>query len=99
MQAGSMKWRFTDIRNHFKEINESFDKTFDHICDLVCKTIVALVDRVEDTVNVDAKHRNNSFELFGFDILLDETLKPWLIEVPPTHKGQRWTIYESRLHH
>lgn len=31
--------------------------------------------------NMYVPHRGNCFELLGFDVILDDTLKPWLLEV------------------
>ena len=76
-----MKWRYSDIRNYFEQNGNDFTVTFDRICDLITKTILAVDDKFVDSINMMPSHRNNAFELFGFDILLDESLKPWLIEV------------------
>jgi hypothetical protein len=41
------------------------------------KIAVQTMHAVQDVI----KHRKNSFEWFGFDFLIDESLQPWLLEV------------------
>ena len=76
-----MKWRYNDIWSFFKQQGQDYGIIFDRICDLVVKTMLAVDDKFSHPPNSIPCHRNNAFELFGFDILLDEQLKPWLIEV------------------
>ncbi|MDR3549690.1 MAG: hypothetical protein P4M11_15700 [Candidatus Pacebacteria bacterium] len=44
---------------------------------LMNKAIVASLKSTEDMV----VHREGSFEMFGYDLMIDVDLKPWLIEV------------------
>lgn len=41
--------------------------------ELILKSLVCVEDAIP--------HQPNSFELFGYDVLIDEDLRPWLIEV------------------
>ena len=51
------------------------------IYDLIIKTILSAEDPITNAFRQHNLHRNNCFNLFGFDVLLDSELKPWLMEV------------------
>lgn len=49
--------------------------------DIIIKTILSVEPIIFSAVEQYVPNRNNCFELLGFDILLDNNLDPWLLEV------------------
>ena len=49
--------------------------------DLIIKTILSGETFIYNGFKMFVPHRDSCFELLGFDILIDEELHPWLIEV------------------
>lgn len=51
-------------------------------CDKVRKSIEEVIIRtIRSGQEAGVEHRPNSFEIYGFDFMLDRKLKPWLLEV------------------
>lgn len=49
--------------------------------DLVIKSIISIENQVFSALEMTVPCRDNCFEVLGFDILVDDELKPWLIEI------------------
>lgn len=46
---------------------------------------------------MDSQRRQFSFEIFGYDFMLDEDMKPWLIEVNTNPCLELSSAYLARL--
>jgi tubulin polyglutamylase TTLL9 len=69
------KWDLRNLKIYLisKYGRESINKMFNDIQEIVLKSLIAV-----QKVIVNDRH---SFELYGYDILIDDLFKPWLIEI------------------
>lgn len=70
-------WRY--LNEHHKQIDTQ--RLWGEIIDIVIKTIISCESPMNNLSHHFCKNDYTSYELFGFDILLDENFKPWILEV------------------
>lgn len=55
-------------------------EVFGRIKDVCIKTLMSVEPYIVSQMRT-TKHRNSCFEVYGFDVIVDANLKPWLLEV------------------
>eukprot|EP00854_Cymbomonas_tetramitiformis_P004019 gene4019-4987_t len=78
------KWSLTALWQYLRDeghSQEKVDQVWENIKNTIGKTIIAADTHINTQLNTRCSFPNACYELFGVDIMLDSTLKPWLIEV------------------
>ncbi|KAG5889397.1 hypothetical protein JTB14_018271 [Gonioctena quinquepunctata] len=75
------KWTLSALLRHLKAEGKNTGFLMSQIEDMVIKAILASANSVISACKMFVPYPNNCFELFGFDVLIDKNLKPWLLEV------------------
>ncbi|KAJ3402614.1 putative tubulin polyglutamylase ttll2 [Chytriomyces hyalinus] len=68
------KWTLGKLREYFKTEQLPFDKLWDRMKAIMILTLLPVASEVKEPLE-------GCFELYGFDIIVDESLRPWLLEV------------------
>lgn len=75
------KWTLSALLRHLKHEGKDTAQLMSQIEDLVIKAILSCANSMISAHKMFVPHPNNCFELYGFDILIDDNLKPWLLEI------------------
>jgi hypothetical protein len=75
------KWSFLLLEEYLTEAGIEFGPILKQCYSIIIKTIISIHAQNVDGIRGCVANKQSCYELFGFDILLDQNLKPWLMEV------------------
>ena len=75
------KWSLTALCKHLEDIGIDMKLMWSKIYDLIIKSVISVEEKILSSIKKYCSHKNNCFEILGYDVLIDSELKPWLLEV------------------
>lgn len=75
------KWALKALWQYLGSRGVNTALIWEKIKDIVIKTIITSEPYVNTLLKMNVRSAYSCHELFGFDIMLDENLKPWILEV------------------
>lgn len=87
------KWTISKLLDYLENGGVDTKFLWKSLQQLVVKTFVACESPITQLCEENMNNTYNCYELFGVDVLLDEHLKPWLLEV--SFKDQLFSYWIS----
>ncbi|KAK6758263.1 hypothetical protein RB195_015839 [Necator americanus] len=75
------KWTLGALLRHLEKEGIDAKMLMIRIEDIIVKSLLSVQTRITSACRTITPHVGTNFELFGFDVLVDADLKPWLLEV------------------
>ena len=96
-EQDSSKWDFKQLEAHFEKCGLDYKKTMVEIQEIVLKTLISVEPTINANLQKNPTFRNNCFELYGFDVIIDEDLKPWVLEVNVRPSLSSSSLFDKRI--
>lgn len=96
-EVDAAKWSLQQLRDYFEQNNLDWDDVNEEMNDIIIKTLISVESKINETMEFNEIHRQSCFEVYGFDIMIDDELQPWLVEVNVTPSLSSSSPFDKKL--